>query len=104
MKQDCANALSATLTSTSKWRLAIDLRYPDHRNVRASKLLDKLAGEASSLSDESWAALEPHFKSPRWGEALKQAARLVGFHRRRVSFAHFVRTLAGLLAAPATAA
>jgi hypothetical protein len=86
-KSDCIESLSTALTSTSKWRLAIDARYPDHRNVRASKLLAKLAGEASSLSEAQWTALEPFVGSPRWGEAVKQT---------------FVSSLARALSAPAT--
>jgi hypothetical protein len=102
-KLECANALSAALTSTSKWRLAIDQRYPDHRNLRAARMLDKLAGETSGMTDELWERLEPHFGSPAWGEAVKQVARLVGY--RKMSLRFFLRTLAGLLSAtPASAA
>ncbi len=35
-KNDCAASISTALTSASRWRLAIDLKFPDHRNTRAS--------------------------------------------------------------------
>jgi hypothetical protein len=104
MKEKCIESLSTALTSASHWRQNLDEKWPDYRNARAARLLAKLAGEVSGMTDSQWAELQPYFGSPAWGEALKQVARMVGFHRRRVSFAHFLRTLARLLEAPATAA
>ncbi len=102
-KAECATSLALALTSASHWRAGLDNRYPDYRNSRAAKLLAKLAGEASNLSDECYESLRPFIGSPAWGEALKRAARLAGFHRRRMSLGYFVRQLVGLLSTPATA-
>ena len=101
-KNDCVASIATALTSASHWRASLDNRFPDHRNARAARLLAKLAGETPSLSEEQWAALAPFVGSPAWGEALKRAARLVGFHRRRMSLGYFLRSLARLLEAPAT--
>jgi hypothetical protein len=103
-KNDCVASIATALLSTSHWRLGLDSRYPDHRNKRAAKQLDKLAGETSGMTDDQFESLRPFIGSERWGESLKQTARLVGFHRRRVSLQFFVRTLVGLLSKPATAA
>jgi hypothetical protein len=51
MKQNCIDALSTALTKASHWRATLVEQYPDHRNAKASKLLAKLAGEASNLSE-----------------------------------------------------
>ena len=104
-KLESANALSAALTSTSKWRLNNAEKYPaDKRYERAARKLAKLADESKSLSDESWRLLEPHFNSARWHEALREVSRQIGFHRK-MSLRFFVRSLARLLSAtPASAA
>ena len=104
MKEKCIESLSTALTSASRWRAGLDNKWPDHRNQKAAKQLDKLAAEAANLSEAQWTALAPFFGSERWGEALRRTSRMVGFARRRVSLVYFVRQLAGLLSEPATAA
>jgi hypothetical protein len=103
-KNNCIASISTTLTRTASWRLALDGRYPDHRNARAAKNLAKLADESSGMSDSQWAALEPFVASPRWNHALRKATRQVGFFYRKASFAFFVRSLIRLLDEPATVA
>jgi hypothetical protein len=102
MKQDCIQSLATSLHATSRWRLAIDERYPDHRNLRAAKQLDKLAGEAANMTDDQFEALRSFVGTPQWGEVLKRTARVIGFARRRMSLAYFIRQLVGLLSATPT--
>jgi hypothetical protein len=104
MKQDCIASLSTSLTSTSRWRLGLEEKHPDHRNARSAKLLAKLASKASSLTDEHWTALEPHFESAQWHEALRQTSRLVGFAVKKMSLQFYLRSVVRVLEEPATAA
>jgi hypothetical protein len=100
MKADCANSISTILTNTAHWRTGLDQRWPDHRNLRASKQLAKLAGEASGMTDAQFESLRPFVGSPAWHVSLREVARLLGFAVRKMSFDYFVRRLAGLLSAP----
>jgi hypothetical protein len=103
MKQKCIASISTSLAKSSRWREALQDKHPDHRNVRAAKLLAKLAGEAAhcQLSDESWQALQPYFKSERWDECLRRTSRLVGFAIKKMSFQFYIRSLVRLLSATA---
>jgi hypothetical protein len=100
MKADCIASLSASLTSTSRWRAQLSDRDP--RYGRAARRLLKLAGEAASLSDAQWQALQPHFHSERWREAVRETSRDVGFAFRKASFAFYLKNLVRLLEAPAS--
>jgi hypothetical protein len=101
-KTECAAALSIALTSASRWRETLAEKYTgDRRYLRAARNLAKLAGEAASLTDAQFAALD--FESERWHEALRQAAREVGFKFNKASLRFFVRCLVRELDEPATA-
>jgi len=93
------NSLRTSLHATSRWRAQLSDRDP--RFARAARRLLKLAGETANLSDSHWAALEPHFKSDRWNECLRQTSRLLGFAVKKMSLGYFVKKLAGLLSEPA---
>jgi hypothetical protein len=50
-KEDCVASITRALERTSLWRKAITGRWPDDpRNMRAAKLLDQLALDASIAS------------------------------------------------------
>ena len=99
MKENCIASITAALTNTARWRTGLDAKWPDHRNQKAAKLLSKLASETSGLTDAQFESLEPFVNSARWHEALREVSRMVGFHRKRVSFDYFARTLARALSA-----
>jgi len=105
MKSDCIESISAGLTKTSRWRQKLVDQYTDPRNAHAAKKLAELADETSSLSDEYWESLKPHFNSSpaHWRESLSQATRLVGFVHKKTSFPFFIRNLIGLLSQPSVA-
>jgi len=96
-KQDCIDSIAKALERTSAWRKAIAVNFPDDtRNIRAAETLDKLAIEANDLSDDQWAALNPHFggwASEKWRSGLSQAARLVGFRHRAKDLSIFTKVL-----------
>jgi hypothetical protein len=98
-KSDAVESLFTGLTKASRWRRKLVDQYTDPRNARAAKRLAELADETSSLSDQYWEMLKPHFNSSptRWREALSQATRQVGFVHKKTSFPFFVRILIGLL-------
>jgi hypothetical protein len=98
-KSDCTESLFAALIKTSLWRRKLVDQYTDPRNARAAEQLAKLADDVSSLSNEYWEVLKPHFNSSptRWRECLSQAARQIGFLHKKTSFPFFVRNLIGLL-------
>jgi hypothetical protein len=100
-KTACITSLHTSLTQTASWRAKLS-DTGDRRYARAAKRLEKLAGEAASLTDSQWAALEPHFKSDRWHDAVRQTSRLLGFAIKKMSLSYFVHKLVGLLEAPAT--
>jgi hypothetical protein len=101
MKAKCIESISSALTSASLWRAKLS-DTGDRRYARAAQRLEKLAGETSSLSDQQWQALQPHFKSNRWHEALRETSRQLGFAVKKMSLGYFVKKLAGLLSEPAT--
>jgi hypothetical protein len=90
-KNKMIESLSASLQGTARWRAQLSDRDP--RYTRAARNLSKLASEASSLSDQQWAALEPHFESARWAECVRAVSRLVGYKFRKASFPFYIRTL-----------
>jgi hypothetical protein len=100
-KTDCINSLRTALTNTSLWRLNLADRDP--RCERAARRLARLAEDTANLSDSHWAALEPHFKSDRWNECLRQTSRLLGFAVKKMSLGYFVKKLAGRLSEPTPA-
>jgi hypothetical protein len=103
-KKDCIQSLRASLASTAQWRLNIADKCPtDRRYARAAQRLEKLASEVPSLSDSQFAALEPHFKSNRWYEALRHVSRQIGFSIRKASLQFFVRCLVRALDEPTPA-
>ena len=107
-KNDCINSITKALESTASWRRSISVNFPDDpRNMRAADTLEKLANEASSLTDGQWSAIEQHFisgwNSKRWRDALNTTARSVGFHHRARDLNFFVKVLVQNLS-PANAA
>src|SRR5882672_10735225 len=96
-KNDCIDSLTKVLESTASWRRALVPKFADPRNLRAGETLEKLANEASSLTDEQWSAIEPHFvsgwNSKKWRDGLNAAARSVGFHNRARDLNFFVKVL-----------
>jgi hypothetical protein len=101
MKAEMIQSLSTALNATALWRTGLDSKWPDRRNARAARNLLKLPGEAASLTDEQFAALD--FESDRWNECLRKASRQIGFFYRKASLAFFLRNLIRLLDEPATA-
>jgi hypothetical protein len=96
-KQDCIESIAKILESTSAWRKATAVKYPDDpRNLRASEMLEQLATDAANLTDEQFTDLQPHFgwSSQTWRDGVVQAARLVGFAQRNATFNSFIRTVA----------
>ena len=75
-KKDCAESISHVLERSSSWRKTISINFDDPRNLKAAEILELLAIEAANLTDEQWAALQPHFacgwSSQVWREALSQ--------------------------------
>jgi hypothetical protein len=95
-KQDCIESIIKILERTSAWRKAISVNFPDDtRNMKAAHTLDSLAVEATNLTDEQWAELQPHFSwsSERWRNALSHSARGVGFHYRSKDLKFFAKAL-----------
>jgi alkylhydroperoxidase family enzyme len=95
-KQDCIDSIVRILEQTSAGRRKTAAKFPgDERNTKAAKLLDQLAIEAASLTDEQFSDLRPHFgwSSQIWRDGLVQAARSVGFAHRKTNFASFVRSI-----------
>jgi hypothetical protein len=95
-KHDCIESIARVLEQTSAWRRKTAAKFPDDaRNAKAAEMLDQLAIDAASLTDEQFNDLRPHFgwSSQAWRDGLVQAARLVGFAHRNTDFASFVRTV-----------
>jgi hypothetical protein len=92
-KQDCIESIVRILERTAEWRKTALARFDDPRNLKAAETLERLAIDASGLSDEQWADLQPHFawSSQFWRDDLFQAARLVGFAHKSKGFDAFVR-------------
>jgi hypothetical protein len=98
-KDDCIESIKDSLRRAAGWREKMRLRFPqDHRNLDAACLLNLLISQADQLSDAEWERLEPHFAvtSSRWGEALSEASRLVGFKSQSPDLSSFLRNLVGL--------
>jgi hypothetical protein len=99
-KEDCANSMAIGLIRTSNWRRATQAKFPtDPRNGRAADALAKLATEASTLTDEQFAELQPFYNwaSQTWHDSLSEATRHVGFQRHINTLAAFVQHLASIL-------
>jgi hypothetical protein len=95
-KQDCIESIARILESTSAWRRKKAAEWPaDQRNEKAAEMLDQLAKDCASLTDEHWNEFTPHFgwSSQNWREAVVQAAKMVGFAHRGKTFESFVRTV-----------
>jgi hypothetical protein len=93
-KQDCIESIVRILESTSAWRKRTAAKFPDDpRNAKAAEMLDQLAIDAASLTDEQFTDLQPHFgwSSQTWRDGLVQATRFVGFAHREKNFNSFVR-------------
>jgi hypothetical protein len=97
-KQYCIENISGSLTRTAKWRRSLQAKYNDPRNGRAAETLDRLASEASNLSEEAWSELMPFYdwSSWKWSDAVSQASRLVEF-RNVNDLPAFTKTLVGIL-------
>lgn len=92
-KQDCIESMIRILERTAEWRKTALARFADPRNSKGAETLERLAIDASTLSDEHWNALKPHFAwaSQIWRDGLFQAARLVGFAHKSQDFDAFLR-------------
>jgi hypothetical protein len=95
-KSECVDSIVRMLERTSEWRRAISPNFNDPRIARAADTLDKLAVDASAMTDEQFFLLEDYFawNSLQWRNALSQTARQIGFHNRSKDFGAFVRALA----------
>ena len=92
-KQDCIESIARILERTAEWRKTALARFDDPRNFKAAETLERLAVDASGLTDEQWTDLQPHFAwaSQFWRDDLFQAARLVGFAHKSKGFDAFIR-------------
>jgi len=97
-KEYCIENLSGSLARTASWRRSLQAKYNDHRNGRAAETLDRLASEASNLTDEAWSELMPFYNwaSFKWSDAVSQASRQVEF-RNVNTLPAFTKTLVGIL-------
>jgi hypothetical protein len=106
-KQDCIESLTSALKSTSAWRKVTSARFPDDtRNVKAAKILDRLAVDAINLTDTQWLALSAYFgwASQTWRNGLNQTSRQIGFCHRASDLDIFVKILIQNLSASCVAA
>jgi hypothetical protein len=94
-KSECIDAVVRMLERTSAWRRSIAPNFNDPRNVRACQILDKLAVDATGMTDSQFQSLESYFArdSLQWRNGLSLAARQIGFHNRSSDFRSFVRAL-----------
>ncbi len=97
-KQYCIDNLTGSLTRSAAWRRSLQAKYNDPRNGRAADTLDRLANEATGLSEEAWQELQKFYNwsSFKWSDAVSQASRLVEF-RSVNSFPAFTKALVGIL-------
>ena len=68
-KIDCVECLARSLERSAVWRRSLSTKFPDDpRLLRAAEASEKLAVEATVMSDEQFALLQPHFDwaSPSW--------------------------------------
>jgi hypothetical protein len=95
-KSECVDSIVRMLERTSAWRRAISPNFNDPRIVRAADTLDKLAVDATAMTEEQFLMVKDRFAwdSILWRNSLSQAARQVGFHNRSKDFGAFVRALA----------
>jgi hypothetical protein len=106
-KQDCIESLTGGLKSTSAWRKVTSARFPDDtRNVKAAKILDRLAVEAINLTDTQWIELSTYFgwASEAWRNGLNQTSRQIGFFHRTGDLDVFIKILIQNLSASCVAA
>jgi hypothetical protein len=95
-KQDCIESIIYTLNRTATWRKGMAIKYPnDPGNNRAVKMLDQLAVDAASMTEEQWSKLEPQFSwaSGVWRNGVSEAARNVAFGHRARDFDSFVKAI-----------
>src|ERR1700687_3431820 len=97
-KEYCIENLSGSLARTASGRRSLQAKYNDPRSGRAAETLDRLASEASNLTDEAWAELMPFYNwaSFEWSDSVSQASRQVEF-RNVNSFPAFTKALVGIL-------
>jgi len=97
-KEYCAENLSGSLARTASWRRSLQAKYDDPRNGRAAETLDRLASEATHLSEETWQELQKFYNwsSFKWSDSVSQASRLVEF-RNVNCFPAFTKALVGIL-------
>jgi hypothetical protein len=99
-KSDCTDTLTVGFNHTGRWRARLANKFPsDPRNARAASCLLKLANEASELTDQDWARLQPHyvFASRSFSEAVSEAGRAVGFQHKIANLHSFVDHLLDVL-------
>lgn len=95
-KEETADGLGRSMLATARWRYKLNASFPDDkRNLLAAETLEKLADEATDISDTAWSELAPYadFTSPRWLEAVAQTNREVRFRRTPKDFADYLRIL-----------
>jgi hypothetical protein len=95
-KQDCIESIVHALNRGEAWRTKLMVKFPnDPGNIRAAKMLNQLALDAASMTDEQWSKLESRFNwsSGIWRNGLSEAARQVGFGHRARDFESFVNAL-----------
>jgi hypothetical protein len=104
-KQDCIRDLSNSLARSANWRRGLQAKYNDPRNGRAAEILDQLANDATSLSDEAWSELAPFYNwtSVTWSESVSAASRHVEF-RNVNTLPSLIDTLVGILSQSKVAA
>jgi hypothetical protein len=57
-KSECIDAVVRMLERTSAWRRSIAPNFNDPRNVRACQILDKLAVDATGMTDSQFQSLK----------------------------------------------
>jgi hypothetical protein len=94
-KSECIDAIVRMLERTSAWRRSIAPNFNDPRIARAADTLDKLAVDATAMTDSQFQSLEKYFSwdSIQWRNGLSLAARQIGFHNRSSDFRSFIRAL-----------
>jgi hypothetical protein len=92
-KLDCAESIVRALERTASWRKTISPKFNDERNLKAAATLERLAIDAVNLTDEHWAALQPHYawSSAIWRDALFNSTRQIGFAHGSKNLDAFIR-------------
>jgi hypothetical protein len=99
-KRDCSESIARSITRTAGWRRGLQAKYPhDNRLGQAAEQLDRLADEATDLTDDQFAALQPFYSwnSEIWSDGVSKASRLVVFQKTVRSFPAYVENLVGIL-------